>query len=242
MTAWEALKSLTAELMSAATADDMGRALLAVAKRFGLSKVLIIDARHLGDCLGPSIVFSSSDRDIVSFASDAGLATSPTYLRARTSDRPFFVSHADSDEGYVDASPWEDGAVAQRCCEGFVVPIYAAGELEWCVVFSGYNLRLSHPVPMMLSAAAHAALGRYVEHSTNAPDGILLSAREYECLRWIADGKTDAEVGAILNISARTVRFHMRNAKDKLGVATRVQAVAMRASGSVSCGRRMKVS
>ena len=54
----------------------------------------------------------------------------------------------------------------------------------------------------------------------------LLSPREVECLSWAAAGKTDAEIGRILTISPRTTRFHIENAKKKLGVATRVQAVA----------------
>lgn len=59
-----------------------------------------------------------------------------------------------------------------------------------------------------------------------------LSKRESECLRWVAEGKTDGEAGKILGISPRTVRFHINNAKDKPGVATRIQAVALRASGT----------
>jgi len=53
-----------------------------------------------------------------------------------------------------------------------------------------------------------------------------LTARELECLRWTAQGKTDSEIGTILTISARTARFHIENAKRKFGVSTRIQAVA----------------
>jgi len=54
----------------------------------------------------------------------------------------------------------------------------------------------------------------------------LLSPREAECLRLSAHGNTDGDIGRKLGISARTARFHIENAKKKLGVATRVQAVA----------------
>jgi DNA-binding CsgD family transcriptional regulator len=53
-----------------------------------------------------------------------------------------------------------------------------------------------------------------------------LSPRETECLRLSARGKTDIQIGRVLGISPRTARFHVENAKKKLGVATRVQAVA----------------
>jgi LuxR family quorum sensing-dependent transcriptional regulator len=53
-----------------------------------------------------------------------------------------------------------------------------------------------------------------------------LSPRERDCLRWIADGKTDWEIGQILSISATTVKFHADGARRKLGARTRAQAVA----------------
>jgi len=57
-----------------------------------------------------------------------------------------------------------------------------------------------------------------------------LTAREAEVLRWVAAGKSDAQIGAILRISARTVQKHLQNVYDKLGVETRT-AAAMRARG-----------
>ena len=58
-----------------------------------------------------------------------------------------------------------------------------------------------------------------------AAPGSSLSARQAECLGWVAQGKTDPEIGIILGVSPRTVRFHLDKAKDKLKVLTRVQAV-----------------
>jgi len=44
-----------------------------------------------------------------------------------------------------------------------------------------------------------------------------LSLREYECLHWLAHGKTVDEVSDILVISSRTVKAHITNMKMKLG-------------------------
>jgi DNA-binding CsgD family transcriptional regulator len=52
-----------------------------------------------------------------------------------------------------------------------------------------------------------------------------LTAREAEVLRWVAAGKSDAQIGAILRISARTVQKHLQNIYDKLGVESRTAAV-----------------
>lgn len=54
----------------------------------------------------------------------------------------------------------------------------------------------------------------------------LLSARELECLRWSADGKTSSEIGLILGISQRTVYFHLKNVAMKLGVYSTRHAIS----------------
>jgi DNA-binding CsgD family transcriptional regulator len=51
-----------------------------------------------------------------------------------------------------------------------------------------------------------------------------LNDREIEALMWAARGKTSEEVAVIMSISERTVNFHLNNARDKLGVTTRIQA------------------
>ncbi|HZN99734.1 MAG TPA: LuxR C-terminal-related transcriptional regulator [Burkholderiales bacterium] len=52
-----------------------------------------------------------------------------------------------------------------------------------------------------------------------------MTAREAEVLRWVAAGKSDAQIGAILRISARTVQKHLQNVYEKLGVENRTAAV-----------------
>lgn len=55
-------------------------------------------------------------------------------------------------------------------------------------------------------------------------DGVTLSQREMECLKWAARGKTAWEIGRILGISRSTAAYHRDNAKKKLGVKTAIQA------------------
>jgi DNA-binding response OmpR family regulator len=56
------------------------------------------------------------------------------------------------------------------------------------------------------------------------PNLVDLSEREVETLTWAARGKTSAEIARILDLTKRTVDFHIDNARLKLGVATRIQA------------------
>lgn len=53
-----------------------------------------------------------------------------------------------------------------------------------------------------------------------------LTAREAEILMWISRGKTNKEVGLILDTSPRTVNKHLDHVFEKLGVPTRTAAVA----------------
>jgi DNA-binding NarL/FixJ family response regulator len=54
-----------------------------------------------------------------------------------------------------------------------------------------------------------------------------LTVREREVLSLLAEGLTHDEIGERLSISGETVRTHVRKASDRLGAATRTQAVAM---------------
>ena len=53
-----------------------------------------------------------------------------------------------------------------------------------------------------------------------------LSRRESEVMRWVTEGKTNAEIGTILGISPRTVQKHLEHIFTHLGVETRTAAVA----------------
>ena len=54
-----------------------------------------------------------------------------------------------------------------------------------------------------------------------------LSRRETEVLRWLAQGKTNAGIGAGLGLSRFTVRKHLEHIYQKLGVQTRTAAAAL---------------
>lgn len=57
-------------------------------------------------------------------------------------------------------------------------------------------------------------------------DSCGLSERETQIMAWVAMGKTNSEIGAILNISAFTVKNHMQRIFQKLNVFSRAQAVS----------------
>lgn len=56
-----------------------------------------------------------------------------------------------------------------------------------------------------------------------------LTMREVEVLKWSAEGKTAAEVAAILDVKIRTVNFHIGSAIRKMGVSNKTSAVVQAA-------------
>lgn len=54
--------------------------------------------------------------------------------------------------------------------------------------------------------------------------GTGLTSRELEVVRWLAKGWDDRRIAQELHISEHTVRFHLRNIRDKIGVQTRTEA------------------
>jgi DNA-binding NarL/FixJ family response regulator len=90
---------------------------------------------------------------------------------------------------------------------------------------------VTKPVDFEVLAAVIAARLRRVARSAVWPQHIDLGERELETLTWAARGKTFAEIGQILGLSRRTVEFHLDNARRKLGVPTRTQALIKAATG-----------
>jgi DNA-binding CsgD family transcriptional regulator len=65
--------------------------------------------------------------------------------------------------------------------------------------------------------------GRFSSHGAQREP----TAREREVLDLLAEGATDDQIAAMLQLSPATVQSHVRSAKSKLGARTRAQAVAM---------------
>jgi DNA-binding NarL/FixJ family response regulator len=59
--------------------------------------------------------------------------------------------------------------------------------------------------------------------------GLVLSAREKEVLRLVADGLPTKQISISLSITERTVKFHVNSIFRKLGADNRAQAVALAA-------------
>jgi len=76
-----------------------------------------------------------------------------------------------------------------------------------------------------LSAQFHALFDAIASSKELVPPPPRLSEREYECLSWAAQGKSNRDIAEIIGVSEPTVQFHMSNVMKKLKVSSRVSAV-----------------
>ncbi len=94
--------------------------------------------------------------------------------------------------------------------------------------FSGRHIDISSTARIAMHAIALYTHSRLVKlRSADAVARGKLTRREADCLSWVAQGKSDWEIGEILSIGESTVHWYVEQAKRKLGVATRMQAVVV---------------
>lgn len=92
------------------------------------------------------------------------------------------------------------------------------------VAITPRELEQTEPQLIWLVQLAHAAISNRIVASV-LPSGIArLSANEKQILHWTAEGKTAAEVAAILDLTERNVGFHMQNAINKLDASNKTHA------------------
>jgi len=103
---------------------------------------------------------------------------------------------------------------------------FSEGEIELVRRLTPHAVR-AH-MNAQLFTALQAAAERTPDFSPHALLRAGITPREAEVLKWVAEGKTNPEIGIILGVSARTVGKHVENLLAKLGVETRT-AAAIRA-------------
>ncbi len=112
--------------------------------------------------------------------------------------------------------------------DGLSVPIHGPGGYLGLVTMAGKRPLLGderdrlHLLSLHVHERCRAIAGLAMVSAPEAP----LSTRELECLRWVAAGKTDPEIAALVGLSRETVKDHVDAARRKMGAQTRPQAVA----------------
>jgi transcriptional regulator EpsA len=121
--------------------------------------------------------------------------------------------------GIADARSGSERIFVALSCDD-AHPAGAAVALKLLLPFIDTALRRMPPAPVR-----HTLCER-VEIQRHAVRVGALSERERQIMVWVAMGKTNPEIGCILDISEFTVKNHMKSIFSKLDVSNRAQAVA----------------
>jgi two-component system nitrate/nitrite response regulator NarP len=122
----------------------------------------------------------------------------------------------------VVSGPAADPDIARRAM--------AAGAAAFCTHETGGE--------QLLDIAAEVGKGRmvfpYIDvRQLKSDPREQLTARERAMLAALAKGRTNTELARDLGISINTVKFHLRNLYEKLGLKSRAQAIAFHYSGEL---------
>ena len=124
-----------------------------------------------------------------------------------------------------------DAGVAFGWKDVFAVPIHGPGSLQGLVTLgTRQEPSLSAGDCALVEMMARSIWERCrssESFGTFAPDRVQLSPRERECLQWAAAGKSDVDIATLVGVKPATAHFHIEQAKKRLGVTTRVEAVAV---------------
>ncbi|MEO0501373.1 MAG: LuxR C-terminal-related transcriptional regulator, partial [Pseudomonadota bacterium] len=163
---------------------------------------------------------------------------SPLTHGCRYESEPFWVSadgfHTRAPNDYLDRIDLKDFRDRALCVAAIVVPVHLPFGQIGAASFGCRDRErtdLSREFELYadeLGLYARTFISSYAKVARThhwVPGGCVLSKREVECLRWAALGKTDKEIGMILERSHATVRFHLNNASDKLNSVNRGQTI-----------------
>jgi LuxR family quorum-sensing system transcriptional regulator CciR len=165
------------------------------------------------------------------------LASYRTAVGFRFADIPFLIAVTDRHRQILEA------ARREGITDGFCVPAHIPGEVEGSCTFTvGVRFPLPEanlPMAQLVGSFAYEA-ARRVQLAKNSivrpvPGGACsaasaattiapITARQLECLALVARGKSDWEISRILGIGQETVKHHIRIARERYEVGTRIQA------------------
>jgi LuxR family quorum sensing-dependent transcriptional regulator len=117
-------------------------------------------------------------------------------------------------------------AIEFKLVNGLTIPIQTAEGKHGFFSFSGQNPDIKEVAAGVIPLIAHFAFAKSLQLKGVATIARTLAPRQLDVIRWAAEGKTDWEIGMILNISEHTVDKYMRQIKERLGANNRCQVIA----------------
>lgn len=216
------------DLDHAADADELAVIFSRFTRQFGLTSVAAVTLPRSGTDVTKSVLFNSRPSQWTEeYIGEALYAADPLIGAAAHATTPFAWSDVTTGRRL---QPRErivmSHAAGFGMRDGYVIPVFEAGGRTSILSLAGCKPDLSPVNRNALTLSAiyfHNRLCGFTRRRSG-PD-VHLTPREIEVLNWVAAGKSDWQIGQILQISAKTVNYHVENLKRKYGVASRTQAI-----------------
>lgn len=223
------------------TLQDMIDGLEASSSVSGLTSVADRTAKRLGfrwfayleSSQGDPTIISTYPKAWVQHYQDQHFERIDPVVKRQPIPKAFFWSDRDQWPGQAQRQLFDEAKAFQIRC-GVTVPIQVGGcghaaftlagnepdsELQRCAIEGMDLLQL---MGLYFHSHAYAKIRLGLGQRGDAA----LTPREAQCLGWAARGKTRADTAQILDVTPRTVEFHLDNARTKLKAQTVAQAVA----------------
>jgi LuxR family transcriptional regulator, activator of conjugal transfer of Ti plasmids len=229
-----------ADVATRQNAADLVQWLLQYARALGFYGARYIHLGHplwgsdRADPRTPLRFLSTAARDRSEDGIRVWLHADPAVARARTDFAPFVWSTHHETDLTATQRLWLDAERSLGIDAGVAVPVqdYRGGP-AYISLFgideaSALALVDKRASQIAFEAARFHALAKQFVPAAEWLEALpKLTGREIECLRHAALGRTVDETGRLLQISGRTVEFHLSNAATKLGVTSKLRAVVV---------------
>lgn len=227
--------SVIRSLQQASTPDEVCERLTSFTSQYGLKSVLAGTAptknQAQQDAKSHAFAWSYPKEWMDRYVDQGYAVIDPIIRRVEQSLSPFLWSEA------VNTIPIENLSKAKKMMgeaaefdlkSGVVIPLLTLDGAFAAVSMGGDYIEIPDNRLGTLNLVASFAMARAIE--MRSMEGLRtevgLTPREIECLKWVADGKTEWEIGAILRISEHTADKHLSNARRKLKAVSGPQAIA----------------
>ena len=128
-----------------------------------------------------------------------------------------------------------DKEFIDRSCDFNLINGYAYGTInhtrtEGCLLSMAGDMEKHVRNDYILNTVSphlHVAFSNVLHKQSKQKSLLRISIREKEILNWVKYGKSTWDISKILNISERTVKYHMNNIMIKLDAVSRTHAVAI---------------
>jgi len=218
----------------AASIADVHKLLAQELGKYGFTQFIMLDMPPPKQRFDDFMILNGCMEDWYAHYSQENLHLyDPIARRMRASVEPFYW-----DEVIVDRNDRREQRMMHDLSafgmqEGLSVPMFGTDGRQSCLAMGGPSIdrhprarSALHVISIFAYARTRTLRSHEAKPALQNERRHLLTAREREVLKWVACGKTDWEIGEILDISRETSFAHVRNCCRKLDALTRPQAVA----------------